>query len=117
MTEHWEYLSLTYNSATSVEQSASGSRRRYNQSYSVRRPDGVVEERRGDLSVDVLLNELGNDGWELVSETVWHTAIMEGVNGWTESGSPVTARWTFKRPCERKADPSAFRRYMDQHAR
>jgi hypothetical protein len=45
-----------------------------------------------------VLNEMGGEGWELVSETVWRTEMP---NYMSIESEPRSLRWTFKRPVVR----------------
>lgn len=47
-----------------------------------------------------LLAEVGDEGWELVSESVLDTVIADESEGWSEVGMPVKVRWMMKRRAE-----------------
>lgn len=45
-----------------------------------------------------LLNELGAEGWELITETVLDSEIFTRLHGWENVGSPVLMKYVLKRP-------------------
>jgi hypothetical protein len=51
-----------------------------------------------DTSVFSVLNELGSEGWELVSTTVMSSAVISPANGYPTGGHPVDIRYYLKRP-------------------
>lgn len=54
----------------------------------------VIEDRK----YSEILEQLGNDGWELVSERTIGTTIFQDINGNGQGSSPVRSVMTFKRP-------------------
>ena len=56
-----------------------------------------AEERRQDIALNTLFNELGQDGWKLVASDILESTIIEGRFGWDEVSMPVRQRWTFVR--------------------
>lgn len=95
MRTRWEYLRVRYRQTTGW---GSGGQR-WTTTYSIHRP-GVdeAEKRNGDdVQSFTLINELGEEGWELVAETVWDTAAVVDTGGWSNVGIPVELVWTFKR--------------------
>lgn len=44
-----------------------------------------------------VLNDLGAEGWELVTETVLDSEIFSRLHGWESVGSPVLMRYLLKR--------------------
>jgi hypothetical protein len=44
-----------------------------------------------------VLNELGAEGWELITETTRESTIGKR-RGWPDSGHPIVRQWTLKRP-------------------
>lgn len=53
-------------------------------------------EAEGPHSGD-LLNELGAEGWELVSDVVTESAVGTTQSGWDRGGFPIKREWTLKR--------------------
>jgi hypothetical protein len=74
-------------------------RQTWDHEFRILRPKAEVEVRSEVNWLD-LLNELGHDGWELVSEGVRRTTVMGHAQGWTDVGSPIGITWTFKRAFE-----------------
>jgi hypothetical protein len=62
-------------------------------------PDGWSTTRPDGLGIVTLLNDLGSDGWELMSENVMRSALSAHSFGWgTSSSMPIQTKWLFKRP-------------------
>jgi hypothetical protein len=47
----------------------------------------------------MILNELGADGWELVSSQVFSSKLGKS-RGWDNASSPIDTRMLLKRPVE-----------------
>ena len=73
----------------------------------IRRP-GIPEEKRvmwnptmteysASVTFPIVLNELGDDGWELVSEVVYSSTIVPS-QGHDRTGRPISVLFTLKRP-------------------
>lgn len=94
----WEYMRVTYVSSTKM----SPTPQTWSEDYWVCRP-GAEREHLAAASVDfdVLLNELGSEGWDLVSEHTRDSVVLSSQHGWPMVRVPVKMVWTFKRPCER----------------
>ncbi len=99
----WEYASITWIYSTEQKQ---GEKPKWKQVYSICWPDGTSEERLGwtseDSSEDTtsiieLENELGAQGWELISVTVLDSVVLNKQYGWPNVGTPVRKSWVFKR--------------------
>lgn len=86
----WEYLTIVWKQSTS----SSGAQQTWTDEIWVKRP-GSEYEKSNHYPAD-----LGNDGWELVSNLVLETALGGGVRGWNQVGIPVAREWMFKRPAE-----------------
>ena len=52
--------------------------------------------RDGNAPLNELFNELGNEGWELISAQVLQSSIFS-MRGMEEVSQPVSQRWVFKR--------------------
>jgi hypothetical protein len=74
---------------------------KFTTTYYVWRPGATeAEERREDLGLLVVFNEVGQDGWKLVASDIVDSRVTAGGNyyGWTsEIGVPVRQRWVFMR--------------------
>lgn len=99
----WEYMRVAYIYSTEppVKRDGIQRQRTWSHVYYVYRP-GQSEETIDSkhLNFDSYLNDLGNEGWELVSESVRETTLISPVYGWEMVGHPVRIVWTFKRPAE-----------------
>lgn len=72
----------------------------YRHSWRVRYPGREPEEIAGEeLSLGGVLNHLGAEGWELVSEVVMDRAAAPR-RGWTRADVPVSVRYVLKRPVD-----------------
>ena len=49
---------------------------------------------------DVLLDEFGADGWELVNQYTRESVVVSKMYGWSNVGTPLSTSWTFKRQAE-----------------
>lgn len=97
MTQRWEYLTLA--EEYSVSTAAVGGFGQWVKLWHIRRPGATTSEVVGGEShATEFLNQLGSEGWELVSNTVVETTIVPGQRGMAEVGTQVLQTWTFKRP-------------------
>ena len=100
----WEYLVVAWN-LTATPPAPGEANWRLDGAFQISRP-GVqgAQTRRYDgatpttLGFD-LLNELGAEGWELVSNVVERTAVAPA-QGYQTAGVPVATTQIFKRPAE-----------------
>jgi hypothetical protein len=67
-------------------------------------PDGKVDPRglwstdHSEVStVSKIFNELGADGWELVSDSTRSAKVYTDINGWPDASAPVEVAYWFKR--------------------
>lgn len=95
MTTKWEYLIVVYYSDPTVRSKNAGTL------FIHRAGTKSVEERRGGDWL-ALLNELGAQGWELISESHHETVVTGSVDKIGRSsqfvGPPFHSQSTFKRP-------------------
>src|SRR5690349_19793073 len=100
----WEYMRVTmlYKTANKLDPETRTDVQTWTTSFSIAKPDGSTEsvEAGEGFSFLVLLNELGAEGWDLVSETVRKTTITAGALGWNDVGTPISIVYTFKRERE-----------------
>jgi hypothetical protein len=69
----------------------------YRHSWRVRYPGLEPQQLAGeDVSLGGVLNNLGHEGWELVSEVVMDRAAAPA-RGWPRADIPVSVRYTLKR--------------------
>ncbi len=60
------------------------------------KPDELDSVAEGITKLSGVLNTLGAEGWELISETVRSTAVNSG-DGYAATGRPVSFSYLFKR--------------------
>ena len=104
MSTRWEYLVVAW-SLTATPPASAADAWRLDGTFQISRP-GVpgAEARRYDgsqataLGFD-LLNELGAEGWELVSNTVERSTVS-AAQGYQTAGVPIAWTQIFKRPVE-----------------
>jgi hypothetical protein len=67
--------------------------------YYIYRPNAIEpEERPGETLLSTVFNDLGQEGWRLVTSDIPDSVVVSGNHyGWTEAGVPVRQRWTFIR--------------------
>jgi hypothetical protein len=100
----WEYLVVAWN-LTATPPTAPSEAWGLVGSIQISRPDAAsVETRTYDASVVStiafdLLNELGADGWELVSHVVERSTVTQA-QGYQTVGVPVGSTQIFKRPAD-----------------
>jgi hypothetical protein len=100
MTPRWEYLLASWQSTTNYYSKASHEAQTWESVYWLTRPDVEPEKLNGEVKWSALLNELGAEGWEMVSESVRRSVVHAHALGWTNAGAPIEIRWTFKRLVE-----------------
>jgi hypothetical protein len=103
MTERWEYLTLLWGrSLRAIEPGEASWCERY---VICRRESEEGEERLAwdektkpevQPTLVALLNELGAEGWELISEIALENTVHPQT-GFETVGSPISIRWLFKR--------------------
>jgi len=105
MTTRWEYARLSWRHTTNWTKKAPDEPQTYEHVFWIIRAGDEKWEKRTDTSTQALLDELGAEGWELVTETVRETTIHDKYLGWIGVGSPVrfigrsSARSTIKPRC------------------
>lgn len=102
MSARWEYLVLSW-AMTATPPDAMSDEWRLEASFHIFRPGALSAETRtydgtqpSTLGFE-LLNELGADGWELVSNVVERTAVAPA-QGYQTAGVPIATTQIFKRP-------------------
>jgi hypothetical protein len=94
----WEYLRLRLTLKTNLASKRWRESQSWNRVYVLSGRGRSEEEIPGeDLELTNLLNELGSEGWELVSETVYESSAASSPTGWPNAQIPIDIRWTFKR--------------------
>lgn len=67
------------------------------ESWNIRHPDGAIETLQGEgVSLDVVLNKMGSDGWELASAVVCERATGSS-RGFPNVSYPIRTEYTMKR--------------------
>ena len=103
MRTRWEYLVVAWNLTATPPVSPSEAWT-LEGAFHISRPGVGVEARRYDgaqastLGFE-LLNELGADGWELVSSTVDRSTVAPA-QGYQTAGVPIASTQVFKRPAD-----------------
>lgn len=104
MSVRWEYLVLSW-AMTATPPDAVYDEWRLEASFHIFRPGALSAETRSydgtqpsTLGFE-LLNELGAEGWELVSNVVERTAVAPA-QGYQTAGVPIATTQIFKRPAE-----------------
>lgn len=104
MTARWEYLFVTW---ISKRETVKLDTYTWTYTFWIKRPGSEEEEERlswssetkeTTLALNELLNELGGEGWEMVSETVLDSVVFSSKHGVESVGAPLRMRWNFKRP-------------------
>jgi hypothetical protein len=104
MRTRWEYLTVSWNLVATAP-TVQGEGWKLEGALQVSRPAGSgVETRRYDASQSStlaydLLNELGAEGWELVSHVVERSTVAPA-QGYETAGVPIATMQVFKRPAE-----------------
>jgi hypothetical protein len=107
LTESYEYLIVihvyqtNYASIPNLPDEPDGSRPKQTWTYTwyLTWPDNTkVEERPGNILASTLFNELGKDGWKLITSDIPDSVVVSGGHyGWTEAGIPIRQRFIFMR--------------------
>lgn len=104
MSARWEYLVLSW-AMTATPPDDVSNEWRLEASFHIFRPGAPSAETRtydgtqpSTLGFE-LLNELGAEGWELVSNVVERTAVAPA-QGYQTAGVPIATTQIFKRPAE-----------------
>jgi hypothetical protein len=104
MSTRWEYLVLSW-AMTATPPDATSDAWRLEASFHIFRPGAAVAETRtydGALASTLgfqLMNELGAEGWELVSSVVERSAVAPA-QGYQTAGVPIATTQIFKRLAE-----------------
>jgi hypothetical protein len=102
MSARWEYLVLSW-AMTATPPDAVSENWRLEASFHIFRPGAASAETRtydGTQASTLgfqLLNELGAEGWEMVSSVVERTAVAPA-QGYQTAGVPIATTQIFKRP-------------------
>ena len=92
----WQYLCVTWEYSTQV---VGDQPRTWANRYFLRRDGGEATALPEGLDWVKYLNELGSDGWELVTERMQNSVVFGGQElGWSNVAGPVRMVFTFKRP-------------------
>jgi len=104
MTQRWEYLTVIFRYEG---EEVGPEMHTWTQTYLIYGPDGEEEKRHiwsseegtseAKITLTELLNELGEEGWELASETVLNSVVLSKRQGFSQVGVPISTRWIFKR--------------------
>jgi len=104
MRTRWEYLTVAWN-LIATPPAVQGESWKLEGALQISRPGTPgVDTRRYDaaspntLAFDVL-NELGADGWELVSHVIERSTVAPA-QGYETAGVPIASTQIFKRPVE-----------------
>ncbi len=93
----WEYVVVSWRQDTNWATKRPDEPVTWDETYGISRPGSESWETLPHKSFVDVANELGAEGWELVSQTVNKTTVVRG-HGYDEIGAPVGTLWTFKRP-------------------
>ena len=103
MTRRWQYLTVTH---VRFAVAADGDKpQAWDDYYFVLRPGAEDAETHKEIDTARpvlwrdLLNELGQEGWELVTSDVLDHAVVSTSLGWSDVSTPVRVRYAFKREC------------------
>jgi hypothetical protein len=94
VTPRWEYLIVIFDHAAKLSGEASYT---YTNTHYLWRRGCEEAEVRSEANWVDLLNELGDDGWELVESEHLRSTIISKYNGYNEVSFPLRIRSTFKR--------------------
>jgi hypothetical protein len=98
MSARWEYLIVSWQYKTNWSNKAPTEAQTWESLYRVTRPGREPETFAAEnVNWSELLNELGSDGWEMVTESLRKSVIYGQSMGWSNVGSPVEIVWHFKR--------------------
>ena len=97
MSGAWEYMRLVWEYSTNYATHPEGPPQ-WQRGYRIERPDEAAEEVPDTANWLEIVNRLGAEGWELVTQANWDSAIVAESHGWPNAGVPVLVWWIFKRP-------------------
>jgi hypothetical protein len=97
MSARWEYLFVAWQSPNPAAGGV-GDTQAGEPGYWITRPYTDAEKAPGDVKLSQLLNDLGAEGWELISHTIPKSVVLSKWLGWPNVGGPIEMTWTFKRP-------------------
>lgn len=98
MSAHWEYMIVSWQYKTNYATKGVDEETTWESLYRITRPGSETETvAAGDLTWITFLNDLGADGWEMVTESLRKSIIFSQTNGWHNVASPVEIVWNFKR--------------------
>jgi hypothetical protein len=100
MRTRWEYLVVEWRYSTNFASVTSSEPQTWESVYYVARAGADTETHPGDLDWIAFVNDLGEQGWEMVSETTRLSVIVAQAQGWKDVGRPISIVWQFKRPVE-----------------
>jgi hypothetical protein len=93
----WEYLQVGWSSTAEAKPPPARSGARTD--LRILRPGQETERLAPGRPLLDVINDLGAEGWELVSGLVQSSRIAK-LNNWSEASTPVQMHWTFKRPID-----------------
>lgn len=98
--QKWEYLVLIWLYSTTNRATRPADKQAAEHSIFIFQPGAGPEEYYGEL-VEAL-NDLGTEGWELVTSDSLESTVMDLRFGWKQVTTPIRNRYVFKRPlpCE-----------------
>jgi hypothetical protein len=98
MSAHWEYLTIAWQHTTNYATKAPDEEQTWESTYRISKPNAEPDTlAAADVNWTKLLNDLGADGWEMVTESIRSTVIFGQSMGWSNVGSPIQIVWQFKR--------------------
>ncbi len=115
MATKWEYMSISWVSSREWKAPPIPGVEVFKSHFYIYRPREKAEVRlnRDSENPDAettwyleVLQEVGEEGWECIGETVMDTALITEENGWKSKQIPVNIRWLFKRPLSNGSESS-----------
>ena len=102
--ERWEYTVVIMEYAAKQQPGSDPIRWKTTTTWTIFSPEGEDDVRDGwgtdnpdsNLRARRLLNELGEDGWELVADVITRNGVSS-VEGYPTVGIPLVREWTLKR--------------------